>query len=287
MCNKSSMDSDFTDVLVSIHCESDGKVFQIPFGYLVTYFKFFEKQLSNFSTKRRKETIIKTELNGKQTMIDVYYIPQLSVQCSSNVLCQLIDPQSSDVLTIELPYNSDTIDLMMYNEMYDINKTIKLSGSNSLPYCSTLYAHKDLPVFIKKTFPGINVFTFMKNCSLLEWKDLILYYIGICGMNKYTDKIIVEDVLEYAEDCLCGTMAACYNPRDVVGAMCGISSAARDGHLDLVKKYISTGIIIRAIKIYIKNGCVFQMTGYFYGYVKKLAEFNVINLEEVMNSLHL
>ena len=285
MCNKSSMDSDFTDVLVSIHCESDGEVLQIPFGYLVTNYIFFEKQLSNFSTKRRKETIIKTELNGKQTMVDVYYIPQLSVKCSSNVLRQLIDPQSSVVLTIELPYNSDTVDLLMYNEMYDINKTIKLHYENFTPSRSEIHTHRDLPVFIKKTFPGINVFTFMKNCSLHEWKELILYYIGICGMKGYTDKIIVEDILEYAEDCLYGTMAASYNPRDVVCAMYGISSAARDDYIDLVKKYVNTSIIINTIKIYIKNGYVFQTTDCFYDCIKKLADFNVINLKEVMNSI--
>lgn len=275
---------DFDDILVNIHCCADGGSVKVSLKYLLGISDFFRKQLSNFSTKRMKETIVKTDAHNREYYVDVYYVPHLTVECSSIVLQKLLDKDTPVIYIKDNNYTDDIYDIMSYNSMYCINKPIKVTSEESNKW-SIIHNHQNLPVFIKEKINHLNVFTFMKDSSVVDWVDFIVYHVGILFLLDKSKQIIIEDVLEHMNSYLCGYLTDNIAPRDAYAALVGIAGFCRDSrdNCNLVKKYISESLIIKTLKL-ILHGSPIDKHSNVYSCLKILIESSVIDIRSIQNN---
>jgi hypothetical protein len=173
-------------VCVTINCND--KPIKVNINKIIKY-EYFNKILSNFNTKMICETIEKLDTSGNKYLIDVYSIPYISIECSSNVFNQLL----GNKLRISAGNYSDSlIEFLVYNDMLQMGCTIDYNG-----WGFDVKSYFDIVDFIKSKLPHLNVFEVISNGGM-NYSELYIAY----AFSHYDnlDNLILQDLLEYISD---------------------------------------------------------------------------------------
>lgn len=206
------------EITVSVKCAD--QIIRVNYADIIKY-TFFKTQLSNFNTKMKHKVKTKGDPNAIQ-VFDYYIIPQLTLECKSSTLLQLLYPKESlddypmdysrSQLSSIFPLRShvkhrimytinssglddDLLELFLYNNMYEFYHIIFI-------YPSDLNYFRDLPLFIKGKYPRVNVFEFLQNYQFVD--DMLDHNFILCKDGKI-DKLLIPDLLEYIDYGLWGT----------------------------------------------------------------------------------
>jgi hypothetical protein len=170
-------------VYVTINCND--KPVKVNINQIIKY-DYFNKMLSNFNTKMTCETIEKLDNSGNKYLIDVYSIPHISIECSSDIFNQLLD---GNLKINPGDYSDSLIEFLLYNDMLQMGCTIKYTtfGFNAKDYF-------DIVDFIKSKLSHLNVFEVIINGGMWCSEMYIQYAFNHCDE---LDNLIIQDLLEY------------------------------------------------------------------------------------------
>jgi|SRR5579872_1880393 len=201
------------EITVSVKCAD--QIIRINYTDIIKY-SFFRTQLSSFNTEMKHKVKTKRSPDATQ-VLDYYIIPQLTLECKSTILLQLLYPKESldayptnymklgassifplrSCAKYKILYklnskelNDDLLELFLYNNMYGFYHIIFIYHQSDLEY------NRNLPLFIKNRYPRINVFEFLQNYDFVE--DMIDYNFTLCKEGKI-DQSLIPNLLEYID----------------------------------------------------------------------------------------
>lgn len=207
----------------------------IPLPKILNY-DHFKKQLSNIMYK----TIHKDEYSA-----DVYIVPHISVDCLSGILLILLSPLEYEIQPGK--YNDTTIDVLLFNHIYDMNQRIMCSTWNFNPE-----KYMDLLLFIKQKLPQNNAFTVIIDGKFYFWKTLLEYSFELCAKGNLYE-LIIGDLFQYLDY---GLYQECREPYDIkltIKVLDCIIWCCMHHFEEFVKEYIDSEKIKKTLEVFVKR----------------------------------
>ena len=176
------------EILVRIKCSD--QIIEVNLDQLLKH-QYFQNAL----TERRFERTESIDDIGTKTIKCEWNIPQISVDCCSQVLKILLH---GEYCVRPNNYDDKLIEIMLYNDKYKMRASIKNTtwGFNAEEYFDLIY-------FIKQKMPTVNPYDFVKKGGFNFSESFVHSSFKLYALNQL-DEQVIPDLLPYLKKTILG-----------------------------------------------------------------------------------